>query len=105
MKWCEVERPRVSLLQGRRYPPIAAKNRRRHTVDQEAKDGPAAMHHQFHVGYNGVQGGTRLNARNCTLRVTATLAVRHGTVKFKLSIFAHGYFRRGPVGLSLFLSL
>ncbi|XP_025154054.1 uncharacterized protein LOC112588416 [Harpegnathos saltator] len=78
MKWCEVDRSRVSLLQSRRYPPVAAKNRRRHIVDQQqqqqqqqqqTKDRPVAMHHQFHVGYNGVQGGTNVKRYHCrTLR-------------------------------------
>lgn len=68
MKWCEIDKSRVSLLQSRRYPPVAAKNRRRHIVDQETKDRPATMHHQFHVGYNGVQGGTTSNAKSPALR-------------------------------------
>ncbi|XP_026824065.1 transcription factor CP2-like protein 1 isoform X3 [Ooceraea biroi] len=57
MKWCEVDRSRVSLLQSRRYPPVTTKSRRRH-VAQETKDRPTTMHHQLHVGYNGAQGGS-----------------------------------------------
>ncbi|XP_029172643.1 transcription factor CP2-like protein 1 isoform X3 [Nylanderia fulva] len=58
MKWCEIDKSRVSLLQSRRYPPDSIKNRRRH-VAQETKDiRPIAMHHQLHVGYNGTQGGS-----------------------------------------------
>ncbi|XP_072767365.1 transcription factor CP2-like protein 1 isoform X3 [Anoplolepis gracilipes] len=58
MKWCEVDRSRVSLLQSRRYPLVPTKNRRRH-IAQETKDiRPITMHHQLHVGYNGTQGGS-----------------------------------------------
>ncbi|KYN42230.1 Upstream-binding protein 1 [Trachymyrmex septentrionalis] len=57
MKWCEIDRSRVSLLQSRRYPPIITKSRRRHII-QETKDRPITMHHQLHVGYNGAQGGS-----------------------------------------------
>ncbi|KAG5337966.1 UBIP1 protein, partial [Acromyrmex charruanus] len=57
MKWCEIDRSRVSLLQSRRYPPIITKSRRRHII-QETKDRPTTMHQQLHVGYNGAQGGS-----------------------------------------------
>lgn len=62
MKWCEVDKSRVSLLQSRRYPPIATKNRCRHGA-QEPRDRPITMHHQLHVGYYGAQGGMMPNAR------------------------------------------
>lgn len=62
MKWTEVDRSRVSLLQGRHYPPTAAKSRRRH-IAQETKDKPVPMHHQFYVDYNNVQSGTMLDAK------------------------------------------
>ncbi|KYN12975.1 Upstream-binding protein 1 [Trachymyrmex cornetzi] len=57
MKWCEIDRSRVSLLQSRHYPPIITKSRRCHII-QETKNRPTTMHHQLHVGYNGAQGGS-----------------------------------------------
>lgn len=67
MKWCDVDRSRVSLLQSRHYPLVSTKNRRRH-IAQETKDiRPITMHHQLHVGYNGIQGGTMSREKSLTL--------------------------------------
>ncbi|KAL6423382.1 hypothetical protein ACFW04_010170 [Cataglyphis niger] len=58
MKWCEIDRSKVSLLESRRYSPVSTKSRHRH-IAQETKDiRPITMHHQLHVGYNGTQGGS-----------------------------------------------
>lgn len=54
MKWSEVERPRGAYLQSRRYP-IISKTRRR----QEEKDRINIMQHQYHVGYNCLQGTSK----------------------------------------------
>lgn len=61
MKWCEVDRSRVSLLKSRRvYPAVAIKSRRRHVAQETKHARPTTMHHQLHVGYAnvGAQGGT-----------------------------------------------
>ncbi|XP_070169139.1 transcription factor CP2-like protein 1 isoform X3 [Polyergus mexicanus] len=58
MKWCEIDRSRVSLSESRHYPPVSTKSRHRH-IARETKDiRPITMHQQLHVSYNGTQSGS-----------------------------------------------
>lgn len=70
MKWCEVDRSRVSLLQSRRYPSVVASKSRRRHIARETKDRPSIMQHQLHVGYNNAQGGTIRIFDACSMRTT-----------------------------------